>query len=608
MAVTEAELKSVMATVDPAEADFMNGAPPCLQSLARTGCAKGSRNNGPFNFAVLAKKQYGEKYREKVGEYNDRFMNPPLNSRELAGVVRSVGKKNYSYKCKEAPISELCDRATCVTRKHGVGKASKESGNGKPVPVLLAIIEAAGAEFWHSHRQAFVSVTIHGHREHLPVQSTEFRRFLVNGYDLAKGKVLARETLESALRLLDARAALEGPEHPIAVRVAQLDGVIYIDLGNPKREIVHIHAGGWEIVHDSPIRFHRPSTLRPLPHPVRGGRLDALRRFITIRTEDDWRLFVAFLLSCLRGAGPYPQLHLSGVQGSAKTTLARIALALIDPSRGVRAAPRDERDLLIAAKQAHLLAFDNLSGLSPDLSDGLCRLATGGGLGTRKLYTDDEEQVFDVMRPVVLNGIAEIGVRPDLRDRAFPIDLPTVTDQERKDETTLWAEFEAAAPAILGALYDAVSCALREWEATVLRGAPRMADMARWVSAAEPALGWERGSFLSLYKAHRDQSAKRAVELDAFATAVMDLTGEHDYKLTPTEMLEALTDQATPSATFLPFWPKTPRALTNALKRVIPDLEKFGVSVNAGRGDDRWIWIGVVGRTGKPRTTYEKKF
>jgi hypothetical protein len=330
-----------------------------------------------------------------------------------------------------------------------------------------------------------------------------------------------------------------------------------------------------------------------------------LRPFVTIRDEGDWRLLVGFLLSCLRGKGPYPQLHLTGVQGSAKTTLARFILAIIDPSLGgVRTAPREERDLLIAAKQTHLLAFDNLSGLAPDLSDALCRLSTGGGLGTRKLYTDEEQQVFDVMRPVVLNGI-ELGGRPDLRDRAFVIDLPAVKDKERKDEATLMAEFESVLPAILGGLYDAVSCALREWRRTVLASSPRMVDAARWVTAAEPALGWEPGSFVALYTARRDQAAKRAVEHDALASAVLELIEEHDYRLQPRKMLEALTDLVGLEVKRQPFWPKTPRSLTSALKRVKPDLEQFGIRIDWGKGDERWIWIRVDGHSGEPVTSYE---
>src|SRR5947208_7847848 len=44
----------------------------------------------------------------------------------------------------------------------------------------------------------------------------------------------------------------------------------------------------------------------------------------------------------------------------------------------VRALPREERELMIAANNGHVLAFDNLSRLPAWTSDALCRLASGG--------------------------------------------------------------------------------------------------------------------------------------------------------------------------------------------------------------------------------------
>ena len=77
-------------------------------------------------------------------------------------------------------------------------------------------------------------------------------------------------------------------------------------------------------------------------------------------------LVVAWLLAALRHGGPYPLLAVSGEQGSAKTVLSKILRALIDPNAApVRTAPREERDLFIAASNGHLLAFDNLSDLPP---------------------------------------------------------------------------------------------------------------------------------------------------------------------------------------------------------------------------------------------------
>jgi hypothetical protein len=76
-------------------------------------------------------------------------------------------------------------------------------------------------------------------------------------------------------------------------------------------------------------------------------------------------------------------LALDGEQGSAKTTTARMLRRLVDPNHAdARAAPHDERDLLVAARNGRVVALDNLSGLDAATADALCRVATGGGFGS----------------------------------------------------------------------------------------------------------------------------------------------------------------------------------------------------------------------------------
>jgi hypothetical protein len=112
----------------------------------------------------------------------------------------------------------------------------------------------------------------------------------------------------------------------------------------------------------------------------------------------------------------YPLLAISGEQGSAKTVLSKLLKALIDPNAApVRALSREERELMIAANNGYLLAFDNLSGL-PACSDAL---ASGSSFAVRQLYTDDEEVLFEAARPILLNGIEDVISRPDLGDRAI---------------------------------------------------------------------------------------------------------------------------------------------------------------------------------------------
>src|SRR5262249_49798300 len=153
---------------------------------------------------------------------------------------------------------------------------------------------------------------------------------------------------------------------------------------------------------------------------------------------------------------------ISGEQGSAKTVLSKLLRALVDPNEApVRALPREERELMIAANNGHLLAFDNLSGLPTWLSDALCRLASGGSFTVRQLYTNDEEVLFKAARPTLLNGIEEVIGRADLADRAIFLTLMPIEEEQRRSEAELWREFELARPTIVGALLDAAVHGLR---------------------------------------------------------------------------------------------------------------------------------------------------
>src|SRR5262249_37862842 len=154
----------------------------------------------------------------------------------------------------------------------------------------------------------------------------------------------------------------------------------------------------------------------------------------------------------------YPVLFVWGEAGAAKSTLLLVLRALIDPNTAkLRAPPHDNRDLFIAATNAYLPVFDNLSFLPPWLSDTLARLATGGGFATRQLYTDDEEKLFDATRPVLLGAVENIVIRGDLADRALVIKLKYISAKKRRREREFWPAFHRAQPKILGALLTAVS-------------------------------------------------------------------------------------------------------------------------------------------------------
>ena len=351
--------------------------------------------------------------------------------------------------------------------------------------VLLNVATAARL-FHASDGTGFADLIIDGHRETWPLRGKRFRAWLRQQYYERTWDAPSPAALNAALNVLEAQAQFDGPQRKVSVRVAEQDGLIYLDLADEFWRCIEIGANGWRIAEDPPVRFRRSAGMQPLPLPLRGGSIDSLAPFLNLASENDFVLVVAWLLGALRAGGPYPVLAIAGEQGSAKTVLSKLLRALIDPSVApVRALPRDERELFISASNGHVLAFDNLSGLPPWLSDTLCRLTSGGAFSTRRLFTDQDEILFAAARPVILNGIEDIITRPDLADRAILLMLAPIAERQRRPETALWREFELARPHILGALLDAAAHGLQMLPQVRLQWLPRMADFALWVAACE---------------------------------------------------------------------------------------------------------------------------
>jgi hypothetical protein len=323
----------------------------------------------------------------------------------------------------------------------------------------------------------------------------------------------------------------------------------------------------------------------PTPLAAGDGCDGLLRRYFNVSGEERLRLIVAWLVAALRPTGPYPVLLFQGEQGSAKSTAERLVRALVDPSAApLRTTPRNERDLYIAADNAHVIALDNISTLPPWLSDALCRLSTGGGFSTRTLFENREEELFEGMKPVILNGITDVATRPDLLDRALIVTLPPIPDEERRPEAELWREFEQARPAILASLFDAVSGALRSVEDVQLEGMPRMADFAVWATAAEETLGWGTGTFMAAYTGNRQEATDSALEADPVAAAVVDLMADRDqWTGSATELWMALGELVDEGVRKTNAWPRAPNALTSKLKRLAPALRGVGIEY----GEDR---------------------
>jgi len=329
----------------------------------------------------------------------------------------------------------------------------------------------------------------------------------------------------------------------------------------------------------------------PLAPPVKGGSIKELRKLLNVE-DNEAILLEAWLLGTLSST-PFPILTLEGEQGTAKSTTTRLLRQLVDPSTAaIRAAPRKEEDLSIAAKNSHVVALDNLSGVPPWLSDALCRVATGGSFATRKHYTNDEEALFTFMRPIILNGIDQIAERHDLADRSLRVTLPVIPPDKRRTEAQLNVDFAEAAPSILAGLCDGVACALKNRSSVQVENLPRMADFTLWCMAAEEAMPWEPGEFMHTYRRNQDESVERALDADLVGNPIMKLMERHDeWEGSPTELLKELEDIVGENVTRLKKWPKTPSAFGKELTRTVEFLRRSGVMFSREKSGNRTITI-----------------
>jgi hypothetical protein len=463
--------------------------------------------------------------------------------------------------------------------------------------ILSKIAQSVGL-FHTPDGTGFADLVINGHRETWPIRSKGFRHWLARRFFQVTKGIPNSEALQSALNMIEAKAHFDGYGRKVHIRIAGEDGKVYLDLGDESWQAVEIDATGWRVINNPPVRFRRAAGMQALPMPEPGGSIEALRSFLNVKSETDFVLAVAWVLTSLLDRGPYPVIVVSREQGSAKSTFSAILRSLIDPNAApLRALPREDRDLFIAANNSHVLAFDNVSGLPPWISDTLCRLATGGGFSVRQLYTDQDEVLFDAARPVILNGIEDIVTRPDLADRAVFLTLEPIPEERRRPEVEFWTAFEAERPRILGVLLDAIVEGLKRLPETRLPKLPRMADFALWATACETAL-WLAGTFWQAYCDNRDEAVEGVIDADPIAATVRALMAKRTvWTGTASDLLGALTKIANERIAKSKTWPDSPRALSGRLRRAASFLRKTGIEIGferEGRARTRTIRIATT--------------
>lgn len=462
----------------------------------------------------------------------------------------------------------------------------KDAGLNQRDALLMICDEAT---VWRSPEgDAYASVPCRDHVEHHAIGSRAFRhwllhrlasRFTQNGRPASANDNAVRD----ARNAVEARAIVAGVIHPAPLRLAEHNGEYFLDLGTPDWSAARITATGWSIVPQAPLPILRSKRAAPFASPATRGDFSPLRHLLRHLDDDDFILFVAWCLGALLPAGPYPILVLGGEHGSGKSTLARLAQLLVDPVNGnLLQPPGDDRDLIAAAKANRVMSFDNLSGIRAELADSLCRLATGSEIGGRALYSDHDLASFVACRPLVVNGIPDLAARSDLADRAIVLRLRALA--ERITERDWRAAVETILPQTFAAFLDALCIGISALDRTPTPDV-RMADFARFIVAAEPALPWPPGAFLAAYQRSRLDATFALADGDPVASAILGFMNDTRPQWTGliSELYRGLSVLRPTTGHRSDDWPGNARWFSDRLRRAAPALRALGIDVTERR-------------------------
>ncbi|MEI6069776.1 MAG: hypothetical protein WCP96_20760 [Methylococcaceae bacterium] len=455
---------------------------------------------------------------------------------------------------------------------------------------LIELVIGEGTLFFDDQAdKAFVSVKIKDVENTLAIGGKGFVDWLSFAYYTSTkgsnltGKSASEAAIKQAGFALSGIAKHDGEAVQVHLRVADKNGGHYIFIGDDNLRVIEVLPTGWRVTNEAPVKFWMPGSMQSLPMPTKGGDLSQLWKFVNI-PKLDRPLVLAWMLESFRAETPFPILALNGTQGCAKSSTQDKIRQLIDNnSVNLRGAPKTVEDVFVTAGCSWLSSYENLSHVTPAIQDAFCTISTGGGHSSRKFYTNDEENIIDVKRPIICNSIPSVLTAQDVTDRTITLELPRIAYREESEINAAW---DKAKPSIFGGLLDLFVKTLAMMPKVILVNPPRMADFTRLGEAMAQVLGNAPGTFDALYKANRSEGISRALEASPVAVAVMELVDNHTgqssvvYHGTMKDLLMALGSYKQESNA----WPRSGKGLGDVLRRQQPALLSLGIEIiSSGR-------------------------
>jgi hypothetical protein len=413
------------------------------------------------------------------------------------------------------------------------------------------------------------------------IESAIFESWLTKLYFDVFDDTIGRMSYNDAIHTLKGLALSGKEEIKVFRRIGYNEekGTLVYFLG--EQNYVHINNGGWNIIRDDScdLCFIRENNFQicDLPFNENPENLwGLLRPFFNVEDED-FLMILCWIIGSFWANGPFPILLKVGEQGSAKSSGSEFCAQIVDPRNPLLIKPpKDSDNLYVSAHGRHCLAADNVSFITDDLSDDLCRIATGAGFEKRKLYTDNDTVSYTGARPLILNSILSTIVgRGDLLDRAIVVNYLPIQKYKAKDDID--KKLKEILPRIHGAIFTILSQVLKNLpNITDHMVFSRMANFEKRMKAIP--LNWAQ-SFTNVYYSNKINAEINYVAGDEVYEAIISFFNNNQLVY-----WEGLISDFSQKLNFRyesKF--KNAKALGRHIERIKPNLRKVGVFVEKRR-------------------------
>ncbi len=456
-------------------------------------------------------------------------------------------------------------------------KKDVKSNNNQAEEILEIFKSQEPVLFKDQMEEGYAYVSVDGKKCLMKCESSKFEKYLRHLTWCKKKRVFGNEAMSKVTKLIAAEAEYGERQYRLFNRVGRYKGCFWYDLGNGRA--IQCGKEGWEVVKDIPILFkpfqHQNNQTEP---SIIGSDIGLVFKHIRIQQEGHQILFLVWLVAAFVPGIPHPILALHGEKGASKSTTMRLARSLIDPSKTCLLTLPAPSELVQQLAHHYFPCFDNVNRVSESVSDALCRAVTGAGSAKRKLFTDDDDIIYNFRRVIAINGINNVVQKADLLDRSILIELVRVPKVERKTERALDKAFVVDKPVILGGIFSVLSKAMGLIEGIDLKEFPRMADFAEWGCAIAKALGYEQEDFLEAYDENIGQQNEEVIENDPVALTIsLLMEKEKEWIGSPSELFEKLKELAENAKVDPKSMPKSVSVMGRAINVVLSNLLEAGI-------------------------------